>query len=702
MPQKLSAGRNAMAYELLVLVGGVLVLLLFLMYFKTETTGHVVVSKISGQYYALQVISGIIDLDIEEGEFLPAQSVLKAGVAGNENSFTLEQLMISSGAGIEKKQGNFSVNDVDITGQGEGYGIAGGATISLNLSDFNLQVEEAGKYNLIISLEYNEIVLLTEQKKINVKSCSPDWKQHNTSCMENDAITGYYRDRKECYEKTGKDSYLLEKPENITFSCDYCTPNWKPKNESCTENETRTVYYADSRKCYEKTGLMSDLAGMPENETADCDFCRQNITQYATSCDVNDSFTVYYRDAKRCYEKTGLEEDKVPENETMACDYCTPNWVAVNTSCLSGDKIVEWYNDSEGCFGKTHLSSELLGRADNRTYYFACSYYNNNLIGDISDISTSIENLSMTLSSSADLTQPLRDLLPVSIKENGSELLEFNFNFSAGELNLADLTIQKQDENATLGFIAVNGIDIAAQNETKTVWVDRIGSGAGICIKDEENANAMDITAACSATNEIFVKCPGSFAGYACEFDAVMKKYKVSDLRHSAVIEQEAFCGDSACNGAESCSSCSTDCGECPAAAAETSAQSSGGGGSGGSCTPKWECSEWNVCSNGKQTRTCTNLKSYCPVSKPAEQQDCEMPSVPETENKEIKETASNETVSKQYEKIQPKLGMLGGVIGVVTAMPFEFRIGIAATLLSFVLVLITLIAFLAIIRKKK
>jgi len=50
----------------------------------------------------------------------------------------------------------------------------------------------------------------------------------------------------------------------------------------------------------------------------------------------------------------------------------------------------------------------------------------------------------------------------------------------------------------------------------------------------------------------------------------------------------------------------------------------SGGGGGGVSCTTVWDCDSWSICSNGIQTRTCTN-KGTCTSaeSKPIETRNC-------------------------------------------------------------------------------
>lgn len=48
------------------------------------------------------------------------------------------------------------------------------------------------------------------------------------------------------------------------------------------------------------------------------------------------------------------------------------------------------------------------------------------------------------------------------------------------------------------------------------------------------------------------------------------------------------------------------------------------GGGSAGSCAENWVCSEWNTCTNGVQSRTCTDSKKCGTVKiKPVLKRDC-------------------------------------------------------------------------------
>ncbi len=100
-------------------------------------------------------------------------------------------------------------------------------------------------------------------------------------------------------------------------------------------------------------------------------------------------------------------------------------------------------------------------------------------------------------------------------------------------------------------------------------------------------------------------------------------------------------CGDKKCESPESCSSCSTDCGNCQADALE-----SGSGGGEGSCTPEWGCSEWSNCIDGEQTRTCTNSRPYCRLDKPLEEQECSKKTA--EENKSISETEQSAGISEK------------------------------------------------------
>ncbi len=97
----------------------------------------------------------------------------------------------------------------------------------------------------------------------------------------------------------------------------------------------------------------------------------------------------------------------------------------------------------------------------------------------------------------------------------------------------------------------------------------------------------------------------------------------------------ESFCGDSLCGSGETCSSCSTDCGACPAPSNPPSG--GGGGGGGGSytppsepaCEPEWECTAWSDCADNLQNRQCQDT-NQCGIEddRPQESQPCSGPEV--------------------------------------------------------------------------
>ncbi len=70
-----------------------------------------------------------------------------------------------------------------------------------------------------------------------------------------------------------------------------------------------------------------------------------------------------------------------------------------------------------------------------------------------------------------------------------------------------------------------------------------------------------------------------------------------SEASVGLIIEGDTSCGDAICNGAETCTTCSTDCGVCASAAAASSGGGGGGGGGGGAsvAVPSFKTSKSNT-----------------------------------------------------------------------------------------------------------
>jgi hypothetical protein len=84
------------------------------------------------------------------------------------------------------------------------------------------------------------------------------------------------------------------------------------------------------------------------------------------------------------------------------------------------------------------------------------------------------------------------------------------------------------------------------------------------------------------------------------------------------VYVEQAPCGDGTCAVDEDCNNCPADCGSCPTeSTTETVSQNVPV-----TCTPSWICSGWGVCTDGIQTRTCTDSNN-CGSEAPAQSQSC-------------------------------------------------------------------------------
>ena len=119
--------------------------------------------------------------------------------------------------------------------------------------------------------------------------------------------------------------------------------------------------------------------------------------------------------------------------------------------------------------------------------------------------------------------------------------------------------------------------------------------------------------------------------GQACSADAnCYSGYCV----HSVCRATSTYCGDGYCDSGETSSSCSADC--------LTTSSTGGGGGwvataeeeeaaeeeeeEAGEelCVESWSCTDWSDCSNGVQTRTCTDANACgTTATRPSESQEC-------------------------------------------------------------------------------
>jgi len=279
-----------------------------------------------------------------------------------------------------------------------------------------------------------------------------------------------------------------------------------------------------------------------------------------SECANKDFQTSNYFDTNSC----GFSS---PEPARRFCDYCLPNWSVTNySSCRPDDRIYALnVKDTNKCFNQTDLLSDNYS-GDYSEFIQYCDYNNDGFIGNVSNMNTSNMNITITSNNITNI---------ISFMEENNPFIEFYYDLTQNKLNLFNITLEKQNNLSQGNYIIIKGIDLTILNGTKTIYLNRIQNGTGVCIRDIETSSISEVSGTCSNTNEVWINCPGINADYNCSFFNNDTQYKITGLKHSAVEEQSTHCGDGICNGVESCSSCSVDCGACP--------KSSGGGGGSGS-----------------------------------------------------------------------------------------------------------------------
>ncbi|MBS3105727.1 hypothetical protein J4234_05710 [Candidatus Woesearchaeota archaeon] len=235
------------------------------------------------------------------------------------------------------------------------------------------------------------------------------------------------------------------------------------------------------------------------------------------------------------------------------------------------------------------------------------------IIGNEASVNTFTISLRVFIDDSNNLSKPFNRTAKVKFKDNNLTIAEFDFDFFLYKLNLANISINRQSENAA-GSLLVRGLKMPA-GTTKTLHVDKINATInGICIKDEEILSINEISGNCSSNNEFKVECDGTLQNsYTCTYNSTLNKYKIHGLQHSGIMQIDYAKPAQEASGSS-------------ASSAASSSGSGGGGGSGGSliCISDWQCDEWSACADGFKNRKCFDANQCAfPTNKPAELQQC-------------------------------------------------------------------------------
>jgi len=219
-----------------------------------------------------------------------------------------------------------------------------------------------------------------DYRDIPCDNCTPHWMEVNTTCQTDNTKTGYFIDNNLCYSITTLESDLENKPDNNTYSCNYCTPEWINTNSTCAIEDYYNVTYEYTNTCCADTNLAEDC-NIPEDTTAECDFCTPELT--------NTTWTDWYN-ITTCLDGNYVEQERnrtqydvnfcneinnvtYTETRTTQCNHCIPEWMQDNNRCQTDDKQLISYTDTNNCNEDENLP------IDNGTY-LDCNYCNYNFV----------------------------------------------------------------------------------------------------------------------------------------------------------------------------------------------------------------------------------------------------------------------------------------------------------------------------------
>ncbi|MCX6748919.1 MAG: hypothetical protein NT076_04915, partial [Candidatus Pacearchaeota archaeon] len=124
---------NKLAYVFIAL--GLVALIVLAFYFINFNTGRVVL-QISESYSLGEQITGNLNLLLKNGELIPADSIVKIKLNGQEKTISLSSLVTD-----DKASGNLYAENSQLQGQGEGFGVPGKKTSYPDV-DFSLLISK--------------------------------------------------------------------------------------------------------------------------------------------------------------------------------------------------------------------------------------------------------------------------------------------------------------------------------------------------------------------------------------------------------------------------------------------------------------------------------------------------------------------------------------------------------------------------------
>lgn len=188
---------------------------------------------------------------------------------------------------------------------------------------------------------------------------------------------------------------------------------------------------------------------------------------------------------------------------------------------------------------------------------------NDTLKGNSSSINTPLDNVTILVNESANLSVLFAETNTVELRKESRPLVQFSYNFTIQNvLDLTALKIEERQSGNNFTSLLIYGLNLSGT--TKKFFLQNLTPNAtGICIKDLAitSLDQLNTNGNCTGTSEIKVQCDGTEQNnYTCTYNTTASRFLVEPLQHSG-IEQINY-----------------------------------------SCTSSWSCNSWGSCSNNLQT----------------------------------------------------------------------------------------------------
>jgi len=255
-----------------------------------------------------------------------------------------------------------------------------------------------------------------------------------------------------------------------------------------------------------------------------------------------------------------IQPDCVDDCSPSGAKRCISNEAYETCGNYDEDECLEWSSLTSCSGSELCVGGNCVKKVKNKTRNFF-SFLNRSQGNYFLEINASLLSINRTHER-------------ILLKIENTKLLEIFANESvSGKINITDFSF-KIGLIKNKSFFLINRKKDFGDIE-KTIYL-KVRNESGVCIKDEELEDINELLQGCE-----YIECPIK-GRYNCS--VLDGEFKISGLRHSALIASDLVCGDGICSSEESCLECPDDCGICPSSGGQQVSEggSMGGGGGGG------------------------------------------------------------------------------------------------------------------------